>query len=99
MTLGELERLAKAATPGPWKCPRFLGQPQLYVYKAHGADIQVARALSELRPDAAFIAAANPATVLLMVEALRAAEKMREGSTSKTRRDFDAALGKLEQTK
>jgi hypothetical protein len=49
--------------------------------------------------DAVFIAAANPATVLAMVEVIRAAIRMREGghgTDSEQADEFDAALAKLE---
>lgn len=103
--LDELERLAKAATPGPWKQHKFIGIHSPYVYKAHGSMGQIARTMRlSTDADASFIAAANPATVLALVEALQAAQAMRAfckdfSSAAGYVSDFDAALAKLEQAK
>ena len=72
--LAELRRLAEAATPGPWVSgdPRFgLGNAQCIVSisdRAMGRDIQG----PTLRPaqfDVEYIAAANPAVVLALLDA------------------------------
>jgi hypothetical protein len=73
--------------------PNF--EPKLHL--GNKIAIEVAKAVGDASlEDAAFIAAANPQTVLALVDVVRAAQKMREGSTTQTRRDFDAALAKLE---
>jgi hypothetical protein len=71
LDLDALQKLAEAATPGPWECPQFRDHPQLFIYKSGGMRRQVARALSEQTSDAAFIAAANPQTVLALIAAAR----------------------------
>lgn len=86
MNLDELERLAKAATPGPWLdintdkdaghshclgCPTFIEigvDRKPFNYKATYTDLD-------------YIAAANPSTVLKLIDVARAAkEVLREAS-------------------
>lgn len=88
MDLNELERLANAATPGPWSWTNNEGwaYPQTYVDSEGRANIArfvngapqfectVGEARQEWR-NAAFIAAANPFVVLELVRRLREAEK------------------------
>jgi hypothetical protein len=68
--LDDLERLAKAATPGPWDAGTCEGEvwsdKLLVVWDA-------------LPNDAAYIAAANPPTILALIARLRAAEAVAEG--------------------
>ena len=59
--LAELRRLAEAATPGPWATAAF----QLVIDVARRIDV----GMCGHRDDAAFIAAANPATVLALLDA------------------------------
>ena len=79
----ELERLARAATPGPWirsGCRRKMGDEDCIMV---GPDGFLIAALPIGQPrdhagafnDAAFIAAANPATILALLSANR---EMRE---------------------
>lgn len=56
----ELRRLAEAATPGPWSTAAF----QLVIDVARRIDV----GMCGHRDDAAFIAAANPATVLALLD-------------------------------
>ncbi|HCF3446150.1 hypothetical protein AO924_34145 [Pseudomonas aeruginosa] len=73
----ELRRLAKAATPGPWSCNRhwaIVGGPTLE-FTNGAAQQQIAMACwqswmreEELRNNAAFMAAANPKTVLALLD-------------------------------
>lgn len=89
--LDELERLAKAATPGPWEAssdepgdvviwgPREEWLANIGNWARQHEEIdpdRAARQYVELRDaaDAAFIAAANPQTVLALVERLRLLE-------------------------
>lgn len=66
MKLSELERLAREATPGPWDHFKgFFVSDMLH-------DIQIADC--EVTTDAAFIAAANPQTILRMIEVIKAAD-------------------------
>ena len=68
----ELERLARAATPGPWEqtgssvCNWHDGTYELEVQVFRQED-----GLAQVRADAAFIAAANPATILALLSANR----------------------------
>lgn len=80
--LAELRRLAEAATPGPWVSgdPRFgLGNAQCIVSiseRAMGRDIQG----PTLRPaqfDVEYIAAANPAVVLALLDAAAFLDEVR----------------------
>ncbi|MER0902270.1 ead/Ea22-like family protein, partial [Pseudomonas aeruginosa] len=72
-----LRRLAKAATPGPWSCNRhwaIVGGPTLE-FTNGAAQQQIAMACwqswmreEELRNNAAFMAAANPKTILALLD-------------------------------
>lgn len=70
--IDELERLAKAATPGPW-CDRGFGsiQPEI-----GGSLVAVTVTKGGCLPgyveNAAFIAAANPAAILALIAEVRA---------------------------
>ena len=80
--LDELERLARAATPGPWEVDgdgrdicgfagrlgAANGEPPYEITENNGF------MRNSMAADAAFIAAANPAVVLELVRRLRAAE-------------------------
>ena len=87
LDLDELERLAREATPGPWCCESCgeeradgLGDTRLICAPSndHPGKTQCLAAMeghpSEYANDAAFIAAANPAAVLALIERLRVAE-------------------------
>ncbi len=63
--LDELERLAKAATPGPWHSTR-LGD----VSPEDEHDPLICEPMSDA--DAAFIASANPSTILALITEVRA---------------------------
>ncbi|MFN1181098.1 ead/Ea22-like family protein [Pseudomonas aeruginosa] len=73
----ELRRLAEAATPGPWSCNRhwaIVGGPTLE-FTNGAAQQQIAMACwqswmheEELRNNAAFMAAANPKTILALLD-------------------------------
>lgn len=70
MILAELKELALKASPGPWKLEfrRLIGPK---IYRDCGDKIQMAYS-----DDAAYIAAANPQTVLKLIERI---EKLRSG--------------------
>ena len=87
LDLNKLERLANAATPGPWSWTNNEGwaYPQTQVKTEQGTHIarfvdaapQFCCTVGEARQEwlnAAFIAAANPAVVLELVRRLREAE-------------------------
>lgn len=75
MTNDELRRLAEAATPGPWV---VTGLPAAYVYAQieneddNPDDVEVA-GVGRFQ-DALFIAAANPAAVLALLDRIAALE-------------------------
>jgi hypothetical protein len=77
-TPDELERLAKYASSGPWTVDERL---EAGCVRGRYGDIIVME--TELLSDAAFIAAANPATVLALLseraELLATVERMRGG--------------------
>lgn len=99
----ELRRLAKAATPGPWSCNRhwaIVGGPTLE-FTNGAAQQQIAMACwqswmreEELRNNAAFMAEANPKTILALldeIDRLKAEnERLRQGM--KGDYDIDAWL-------
>ena len=83
--IDQLRRLVQAATPGPWtnygRIPNAPGVP----HSAIAAKTLLARVYSEAYGDfrqetanASFIAAANPAAVLELLDRLEAAEKERD---------------------
>ena len=85
----ELERLARAATPGPWirsGCRRKMGDEDCIMVGPDGF-LMAALPIGQPRDhagafnDAAFIAAANPATILALLseraELLATVERMR----------------------
>lgn len=83
--LDHLEALAKAATPGPWReCGHDRGgcscgliwctERDELVAEVWQGDDMVPRAAVEPKMNAAFIAAANPAVILTLIEMLRAKE-------------------------
>ncbi|WP_377647326.1 ead/Ea22-like family protein [Pseudomonas aeruginosa] len=73
----ELRRVAEAATPGPWSCNRhraIVGGPT-FEFTNGAAQQQIAMACwqswmheEELRNNAEFIAAANPKTILALLD-------------------------------
>jgi len=85
--LAELDALAEQATPGPWvSAPAYGEWPATVVqYKETSPRIvcqevpgfPLARGDEGFMPDFAFIAAANPAAVLALIERLRVAEEAR----------------------
>ena len=70
--LADLEAAAKAATPGPWK-------ESLYPFFIQAGDYQLATVTSKnAGDDSAYIAAANPAAILELIQDLRQARAERE---------------------
>lgn len=72
--LDDLERLAKAATPGPWTTKPDDDARKHLLCTETGAWFGRVEASPRNAADAAFIAAANPAVVLELVRRMRAAE-------------------------
>jgi hypothetical protein len=72
----DLRRLAEAATPGPWEARTETGHPGVLAIVPDGGFDWVCSLQVSNRPgfrrDAAFIAAANPQTVLALLDALAA---------------------------
>ena len=73
--LDELEKLAKAATAGPWH-PRVEGI--LGSFNLDSGDIEL-RELPKSSENEKFIAAANPETILKLIAVARAARQGRGG--------------------
>ena len=69
----ELEALAKAATPGPWDAVEGAGGDNWWVEQPHIRTI----VSDPTAPDARYIAAANPHTVLDLIAHVRELEAMR----------------------
>lgn len=72
----EVRKLAEAATPGPW----IAGDDEdsdYFLVGPHDGDGIVFRPVVKLHPqnNAAYIAAANPATILSLLDRLEKAEK------------------------
>jgi hypothetical protein len=79
--LAELERLARAATPGPWEAEHRCHGRTAADDEAGGLGLEVRgpepatdRGQFARGADAAFIAAAHPGTVLALVERVRELE-------------------------
>jgi len=68
MNINELEKLAKAATPGPWKWYRWTDGYN-HVVEDDGTSVTSVRYGG--LDDSKYIAAANPQTILAMIELLR----------------------------
>ena len=66
----DLEALAKAATPGPWEAVEGATSDGWWVERPHISTI----VSDPTGPDAQFIAAANPQTILDLIAAARTAE-------------------------
>jgi len=83
MNLDELEKLAKAATPGKWNFTytepyeaKFIGPKGITVWLD---DAPVHEFNSQVDNDANYIAAANPDTVLKLIRVARAAQIAMDG--------------------
>ncbi len=63
--LERLRRLAEEATPGPWRFDGFGG-----VWRGHGDEMVLAHIHPEGHADGAFMAAADPSTVLALLDEL-----------------------------
>lgn len=79
--LDAIEQAARAATPGPWETGEahpegipYVGARFMDEVYSRVSSPYMSRAGCETIADAAFIALANPATVLVLIERLRAAE-------------------------
>lgn len=70
----DLEEKAKAATPGEWETHPEAFSTRTFVIPTHHAPDDPAIGSILSRQDAAFIAAANPATVLSLISHARAVE-------------------------
>jgi hypothetical protein len=93
----DLERLARAATPGPWQVNR-LGYNTPYVVSNFVEPSVGAAYYSE---NAEYIAALSPERVLAMIAVIDAAQAMRVDPTYRSGylQEFDAALAALEKEK
>ena len=78
MTLDELERLAREATPGPWISCLYRGRPKMHLVLSGDENTGVWVAQCRHLPshderNATFIAAMDPTTVLSLLRVVRAA--------------------------
>ncbi len=105
--LDALEQKAKAATPGPWQnCGHARGGCKCGLVWSLPADMPIATRVhgeetpipneDQAKSNAAFIAAANPQTVLALLAVIEEAINLANMTDAHTRRHFDAALAKLE---
>jgi len=105
--INELEKLAKAATPGPWvgDTQGWDGHAQRIIYVADGSYKTLAKITGkwdgfEKDQDAntKFIAAANPEVVLALIKVVRLAKEVEELHHEETDPDMDLneALTELE---
>ena len=104
-TLTDLERLARAATPGPWELDDEFCVYGKHEYAPRGiAYVGICRPVDGGRTDgadAAYIAALSPERVLAIIAVIEAAKAMRDKHDVEVVTDprvlaFDAALAALE---
>jgi hypothetical protein len=94
--LDELERLARAATPGPWSAESQFRVKHRRGYRAWD---DVAQTMTS--DDSAYIAALSPEVVLALIDVVRAADEMRAERQNSTYipvaaiAAFDAARARL----
>ena len=74
--LDDLEKKAKAATPGPW-WPNILDIESAHVVIANGYSMLGDRSHEEAQATVDFVAAANPQVVLELIHRLRTLEAVR----------------------
>lgn len=99
MNIEELKRLAEAATPGPWFAA-ISSNMNNSVHVSMGTICDTGKNID----DAAYVAAANPAAILELIQqrdellaALKdAAEKMRRCDYMQARSDMLTAIAKVE---
>lgn len=86
--LPALEAIAKAATPGPWgraPDPCHYDTLSTIVGNCHRIAEIGGVSVDEQDANAAYIAAANPETVLALIEMIRALEAERDAAVSRVR--------------
>ena len=98
MTLDELERLAKEATPGPWISCLYRGRPKMHLVLSgdENTGIWVAQCRhlpSHDERNATFIAAMDPTTVGQLLRVVRAAVDV-VATSARDRRDDSPLLDK-----
>lgn len=99
LNLDEIEARAKAATPGPWSWSQYpSGSTSVTIGRGPGDDgvfLYLTRRSDGSEPqkadDAAFIAAANPATVLALVARVRRLQEQLDVA-QQLNRDLAAAV-------
>jgi hypothetical protein len=94
-TLDELEKLAGAATPGPWRVSEtvaVLGSDRhLTIISDHRWIAHILEDSNLSEEDAAFIAAANPETILLLCRVARAAGELEDSAADPKATPFSSA--------
>ena len=71
MNITELEKLAKAATPGPWRQSEHEHLKDCIMTHGSNPVIYCDEVPIMALEDAAYVAAANPQTILAMIELMR----------------------------
>ena len=71
MNINELEKLAKAATPGPWRQSEHEHLKDCIMTHGSNPVIYCDEVPIMALEDAAYVAAANPQTILAMIELMR----------------------------
>jgi len=94
MKLDELEKIALAATPGPWEEDFMLVRKRMETYSMRIASV------GQIEEDTRYIATFNPETVLKMIDKLKRYERLIRDCTN-MKVDAWIALGKeaLEEQK
>ncbi len=103
----ELERLARAATPGPWTAERQDGDSGEIYYALHGKNYDfitnVGDHANNWLHDAAFIAAANPQAVLGLLARVRELEgaltEIAKGEGEYSRDPMEHAINTIDSMK
>jgi len=89
--IGELERLARAATPGPWRRDKEKVNRVGMAYDV--GTVCYTRCVS----DAEYFAALSPERVLAMIAVIDAAKAYRDSPNAPTEEALDTALDALER--
>lgn len=94
LDLYELEKLAKAATPGPWRWRHFgrMTEPPVLVADHGSRHVIITDAMTRCRtngdlipmyqdqPNSDYIASANPTTILALIQRVRNLERVAEAA-------------------
>lgn len=96
LDLAELKRLAQAATPGPWKAALSGTEESGWVQDASSDFMTVGYEGEMAAKDVRFIAAANPAAVLALIQEVEALRHERSAHPGISCHAVEASLRRLE---